>query len=126
MPEPALRTRRRRHEPGEVDSRAIVVAAAGLAVALIVIAAAALGAHRMLRPDRPAAAPVAAEVPAPRLQSSPASDLRALLRQKNAMLDEYRWIDPSRGVVRIPIDRAMQLLIERQGRGTVPPSGPPR
>jgi hypothetical protein len=28
-------------------------------------------------------------------------------------LEEYRWIDRQRGTVRIPIERAMRLLAER-------------
>jgi hypothetical protein len=31
------------------------------------------------------------------------------------MLNEYRWIDRDKGVVRIPIERAMSLLIARSG-----------
>jgi hypothetical protein len=101
-------------EPRDVEPRPIVLAAAGLAATLALVALAALGAHALLRPDRAGTpAPSTAEVPAPRLQSAPASELAALRRQKSAMLDEYRWIDPTRGVMRIPIDRAMQLLVER-------------
>ena len=91
-----------------------MLAAASLATILALVALAAFGAHALLRPER-VATPLAAraDVPAPRLQSAPASDLAAFRRQKEAMLDEYRWIDRDRGVVRIPIDRAMQLLVER-------------
>jgi hypothetical protein len=52
--------------------------------------------------------------------------LRAFIQQKDAMLGEYRWIDPHRGIVRIPIDRAMQLLVERGGRSAAPPPGTTR
>jgi hypothetical protein len=109
-----MHARRSSREQRDVELRPIAVAATGLAAILALVALAALGTHALLRPDR-AGTPSAstAEVPAPRLQSAPAFDLAALRRQKSAMLDEYRWIDPSRGVVRIPIDRAMQLLVER-------------
>jgi hypothetical protein len=124
MAETAARARRRKHEPGDVDARPIILVAAGLAAILVLVAAASLGSYRLLRPDRAGETPAApAEVPAPRLQSAPASDLVALRRQKNAMLDEYRWIDRQGGVVRIPIDRAMQLLSERDVRATAPPPG---
>lgn len=120
MAEAASRARRRTHEPGDVDPRPIVFAAAGLAATLVLVAAVALGTRLLLRPDRAATARAAAAIPAPQLQSAPAADLRALVREKNAMLDEYRWIDPHRGVVRIPIDRAMQLLAERGARSAAP------
>lgn len=121
MAEPASRARRRKHEPGDVDAGPIVLGAAGLAAILVVVAGISLGSYRLLRPDRANAASAApSEVPAPRLQSAPASDLSALRQQKNAMLDEYRWIDRRGGVVRIPIDRAMQLLAERDARGVAP------
>jgi len=29
------------------------------------------------------------------------------------MLNEYRWIDRKAGIVAIPVDRAMELLIQR-------------
>jgi hypothetical protein len=122
MVEPASRARRRKHEPGDVDAAPIVLAAAGLAAILVLVAGVSLGSYRLLRPHHADTAPAApAEIPAPRLQSAPTSDLSALRRQKNAMLDEYRWIDRRGGVVRIPIDRAMQLLAERDAHGAAPP-----
>jgi hypothetical protein len=39
--------------------------------------------------------------------------LRALRAEKHALLDEYRWIDRDKGIVRIPIERAMARLIAR-------------
>jgi hypothetical protein len=114
MAEAAARARRPSREPRDVEPRPIVFAAAGLAAILAMVALVALGAHALLRPNRAGTpSPSTAEVSAPRLQSAPASDLAVLRRQKSAMLDEYRWIDPDRGVVRIPIDRAMQLTVER-------------
>jgi hypothetical protein len=53
-------------------------------------------------------------VPEPKLQVSPQGDLQELLRQENEILSTYKWIDRDQGVARIPIDRAMQLFIERQ------------
>ena len=50
---------------------------------------------------------------APRLQTSPTSDLQQLLEAENAKLNSYGWIDKSAGVVRIPINRAMDLLAQR-------------
>ena len=51
--------------------------------------------------------------PEPRIQVSPTADLQEMLKREQAILHTYGWIDRSRGVVRIPIDRAMQLIAER-------------
>lgn len=65
-------------------------------------------------PAHPLAASVAREQPpAPRLQSSPRVDLLALRAQEDAALGSYGWLDKNQGTVRIPIERAMQLLAER-------------
>jgi hypothetical protein len=51
--------------------------------------------------------------PEPRLQVNPRGDLRALRDEEDALLRGYSWVDKSAGVVRIPIDRAMQLTLDR-------------
>jgi hypothetical protein len=59
-------------------------------------------------------APVAEETHLePKLQVSPARDLEDTRRSENEILTSYDWIDRKRGVVRIPIDRAIELLAER-------------
>ncbi len=35
-------------------------------------------------------------------------------------LDSYRWVDKPRGIVRIPIDRAFELMVQREKKGGVP------
>jgi hypothetical protein len=49
----------------------------------------------------------------PILQNAPAADLRVFRHGKESMLDGYRWLDRGSGVVQIPIERAMQLIVER-------------
>jgi hypothetical protein len=51
--------------------------------------------------------------PAPRLQTSPSIDLETLRKQDEGMLHQYGWIDREAGVVRIPIERAMELVVQR-------------
>ena len=51
--------------------------------------------------------------PEPRLQSDPKQDLRDLRRADAEALNGYHWVDKNAGVVRIPIDAAMKLTIER-------------
>lgn len=49
----------------------------------------------------------------PHLQLVPAEDLHKFREQEDAELNTYGWIDRTAGVVRIPIARAMDLLLER-------------
>ena len=51
--------------------------------------------------------------PAPRLQVDARKDLAAYLKQEQQTLDTYGWVDQKAGVVRVPIDRAMDLLLEK-------------
>lgn len=50
--------------------------------------------------------------PQPRLQMSPVQDLQAMRAEQEALLSSYAWVDREAGVARIPVERAMQLLVE--------------
>lgn len=49
----------------------------------------------------------------PRLQTQPFKDIYQLKNEQRGALTSYGWVDKATGVVHIPIDRAMQLTIER-------------
>lgn len=51
--------------------------------------------------------------PEPRLQASPSSDLRALRAGEEGQLNNYNWVDRQKGIVSIPIDRAIELTAQR-------------
>lgn len=51
--------------------------------------------------------------PRPRLQTYPFDDIKELHKAENQILDHYAWIDQSAGVVRIPIERAIDVLAEK-------------
>jgi hypothetical protein len=51
--------------------------------------------------------------PEPRLQTDPRDDMANLRRSEDDVLDSYGWVDRNAGVVRIPIERAMTLVVER-------------
>lgn len=59
--------------------------------------------------------------PAPRLQVDPAADLARLRRAEQHTLSSYGWIDQEQRVVRIPVDRAIEILAQR---GLPEPKGP--
>jgi hypothetical protein len=51
--------------------------------------------------------------PLPRLQPDPVGDLHDLRQQEDQILQGYAWVDQNAGKVRIPVARAMQLLVQR-------------
>jgi hypothetical protein len=48
----------------------------------------------------------------PRLQVAPRKESARYLQEQNHLLSTYGWIDSRSGTVRIPIDRAIDLMIE--------------
>ena len=58
--------------------------------------------------------------PAPRLQTNPWGDIADLRAAEAETLGSYGWVDRDRGVVRIPIERAIELLAERTTPGGTP------
>lgn len=60
--------------------------------------------------------------PAPRLLVDDGNaDVADLHARENLLLNNYTWIDRSKGTVRIPIDRAMEIVAQ-QGLPVAPPS----
>ena len=51
--------------------------------------------------------------PEPRLQTNPRQDLKDLLAAEDDLLKGYRWVDRNAGIVRISIDEAMRLTLQR-------------
>ncbi len=65
--------------------------------------------------------------PAPNLQLRPHEDLLALTARQEKELTTYGWLDRTAGVVRLPIARAMDLVVQRglpaQGTNSPPRTG---
>ena len=53
------------------------------------------------------------EPPEPRLQANPQLDMKKMLQEENQVLNGYGWVDPDRGIVRIPIDRALDIVAQK-------------
>src|SRR5262245_52292822 len=51
--------------------------------------------------------------PEPRLQVLPIQDLKQIRDAEESILHSYGWVNRQAGIVRIPIERAMQLIAER-------------
>ena len=51
--------------------------------------------------------------PEPRLQTNPRQDLSDLRAREDHALTSYGWVDKNAGIVRIPIEQAMKLTLDR-------------
>jgi hypothetical protein len=110
------------HEESDVNIRAILGFGAGLFVVaavvhlLIYVLFGYFDGREGVR--MPAEYPLAAsqghrEPPEPRLQTDPRQDLADMRAKEDEVLGTYGWVDKNAGVVRIPIDAAMKLTLER-------------
>ncbi|HLY17118.1 MAG TPA: hypothetical protein VKR61_07825 [Bryobacteraceae bacterium] len=120
------------HEPGDVNARTLTrfgLVMGGLIVVFL------FGLYGLFHyfveheaelglPASPTALALAQkQPPEPRLQAYPSRDMRDMRAAEDRLLHEYDWIDPDKGIVRIPVDRAMDLIAQRglavqpQGKG---------
>lgn len=60
--------------------------------------------------------------PQPRLETDERGQINQFRLNEEQKLDSYGWVDQNAGIVRIPIDRAMDLVAER-GLPTRPQAG---
>jgi hypothetical protein len=136
-----------RHQPGhgsqfeleDFSPGTIYAFLMGLAVACIVVAVAVWAGYKVadsfMRARQPKNAMVELQAdtrkvsPAevkqfaePRLEINERTEINQFRLQEEQRLRSYGWVDESAGVVRIPIDRAMQLIAER-GLPTAPKAG---
>jgi hypothetical protein len=62
--------------------------------------------------------------PEPRLQVDAPKELQALRTAEQDTLTTYAWVSKEAGIARIPIERAMQLVLQR-GLSVLKPAAPP-
>jgi hypothetical protein len=107
----------RRVEPDRIDLRGYY--ATMIATALVVLASigVVLVFFYVLERSRPqpTVAPMRAEraIPEPHLQVDPPGELQSLRAAERARLSSYGWADQQRGIVHVPIERAMDMLLQR-------------
>ncbi len=118
------------HEKTDVNVKPIVVMTVLIAAACLIALLAMIPMFDYLerreaaadRPPSPLAEPNPLP-PEPRLQVRPGNDLDEYRERSIRQLEKYQWIDPDARVVRIPIDRAIDLILER---GLEPREGVPQ
>ncbi len=104
---------------------------AGLAVICIVLYLIVFGMYRFLddytKTHQPALSPMVTPesdtrlvthsdirtFPEPRLEENERTELRSYSEEEQQRLATYEWVDKSKGIVRIPINRAMDLIVQR-------------
>src|SRR4051812_48342553 len=122
------------HEARDVNVRGVVWFAAGLVVCAVVIHLVVAGLFVVFKrghqsPDPPSRIVLEPHVlaPEPRLQANPIPEMNRFRASDEEKLNSYGWIDKERGIARIPIDRAMDLIAQRglptRGPGTNNSSG---
>jgi hypothetical protein len=74
------------------------------------------------RPPAASNAHVDTTFPEPRLERNERLEINGFRLREEQTLHSYGWVDQEAGVVRIPIDRAMQLIAQR-GLSTRPQAG---
>jgi hypothetical protein len=112
---------RRGHEANNLVVRGLIIFAVSLAALTIVVELAlTLMMHDFARADSQERALAPPELkddaglfPAPRLQADPSAELAKLKRDELDRLGSYGWVDERAQIAHIPIDRALDILVER-------------
>jgi hypothetical protein len=110
------------HETGDVNARALTKFGLSMAGLIVAILFGLWGMFQYLKnraaeldlPQSPSAMVNARkQPPEPRLQRHPAQEMRELRADEDRIMRQYAWIDPDKGIVRIPVERAMDLIAQR-------------
>jgi hypothetical protein len=114
-----IRTEGVRHESRDANIRSLAVFGGAIVITVAIVMLFSwwlFGVLTRVHPVGSAPTPFAASrplPPEPRLQPMPQLDLQHYLDEQNAELNTYSWVDRQAGIVRIPIERAMQLLLQQ-------------
>ncbi len=122
------------YETRDASVRLVVWFAVILVISAIIIHLALAGLYKFFQAQHPSPDPpsriafgVQMLAPPPQLQTNPQVDLAKFTAEENEKLNSYGWRDRGQGVIRIPINRAMDLIAQRglptRGPGTNNSSG---
>ena len=111
----------RDHERKDVNVPALFTISFLLALSCVVIFIVVTGMMRYFKAHEPAVTagqpniPVTRvlEFPPPRLLVRPGASLAELRAAEESDLNSYGWVDRASGIARVPVDRAIQLLLQR-------------
>jgi hypothetical protein len=110
----------RGYEVEDASVREVLWTGVGLAVGTIIVCIAVFGLLRVLQNAEIGSRQPISELnvsttvpPEPRLQEKPWVEMELFRQREDQMLTTYGWADQASGRVRIPIDRAMDMVIQR-------------
>ena len=130
------------YEQEDLSPTGVFYFMAGLAVVTVAIYFIVFGMYRFLdtyeKAHQPALSPMVTRpadtrsvtnadtqaFPEPRLERDEGTNFRESLEDQDRKLATYDWVDQDKGIVQIPIDRAMELIVER-GLPVRPENAPP-
>jgi hypothetical protein len=102
------------HEQSEVSVRLIVVSLGFLAVFTFIICLLVVGifryCHSYYSTDEAVRLSQPVIPPAPRIEVAPYEEYQQLKAREDHVLSSYAWVDKDAGTVRVPIDRAIDML----------------
>lgn len=107
------------HQPTGISARAVLWGGFAIAAGIVLAAAAAYLLWRWWGAPsgvEPLGEPNAGQLPAierPQLQAAPQDERAQYFAEKRRLLDSWEWIDRQRGIARIPLEQAMQLMAAR-------------
>ena len=108
------------HELSDLSPKNIAIFAASLAATIIVVLCICylLFQHYYTASTQTEVSPsplsyLREPTPEPRLLVVPGQELKAMRAEEDAWLNSYAWVDREKGIVRIPIQRAIDILAQR-------------
>jgi hypothetical protein len=110
-----------RFEPTDIEPHSVLLTGLSIFGAILIITFATyfLG-HLLTQARRRAGAQTQAAAavprrlpPEPRLETSESAELQAYRQAQMQQLNNYSWVDRDKGAVAIPIQRAMELIVQR-------------
>jgi len=116
-----LRNPHVRHEPGDVNANFLAKFGVGMAFLIVVFLFGLWGLFAYLAKRAAEVEPARAvtwnqagqKPPEPRLQSNPVEEYQQIRAEEERVMNHYAWVDPDKGTVRIPVDRAMDLIAQK-------------
>jgi hypothetical protein len=117
---PSYRARQAGHETRDLGGRTLTLLVAGLGATvacviglMVVLMGFFVHARNAAAPHYTAQQTAVIVPPAPNLQAAPLADIAQLHEREEKLLEHYAWIDSNHTRARVPIERAMALIVGR-------------
>jgi len=120
------------YEPSQADLRVVLGFLVALGLATVMVLFVLWGMFGYFRSKSAERGPLPSprmytsppSVPQPQLQPDPVADYNVYRLSAAETLNSYGWVDQKAGIARIPIDKAMDLVVERGLPWQAPGTGP--